>query len=205
MTYNYTDYNDAERQLGELIPNGTICKLVMSIRPGGAGPEGWLTQSQNSEDVLYLSAEFTVLEGPFARRKLWQNFTMQGGKLNEKGESTAANISRSNLRAILESARNIQPTDMGEKAIAARRISGFGDFDSMVFLAKIGIEKGKDGYADKNTIAGIITPDKKEYQANMQQGQAWQAPATAQPVAGARQPDPAAQKQSKPAIPAWAQ
>jgi hypothetical protein len=161
------DYNDADQQRsGELIPEKTVCKLMMTIRPGNAGPEGWLTDSASS-DAQYLNAEFTVLEGPFVNRKLWQNMVVSGGKQNEKGQSIAGEITRSTLRAMLESARNIQPTDMSEAACVKRRVQSFSEFDQMIFVAKIGIEKGKDGYQDKNKIAVVITPDKKEYQAVM--------------------------------------
>ncbi|MFP5213957.1 MAG: hypothetical protein ACLGPL_11330 [Acidobacteriota bacterium] len=217
---NGYDFNSSEPQqsYGDLIPKDTICKLQINIRPGNAGPDGWLTASQAAgSDVLYLSCEFTVLEGPFAKRKFWQNLTFSGGKVNEKGSSVAGEITRSTLRAMLESARNILPTDMSEKALAARRVQSFEEFDGLVFAAKIGIEKGKDGYEDKNKLASIITPEKKEYQAIMNgtyappaaksswsgaaatSGQA-SAPAWAQGAPPAPQP-----QNGKPVVPTWAQ
>ena len=67
------DFNDAgQQQVGELIPAGTIAKVVITIRPGSAGQGGWLTRS-NTSDVEYLNCEFTILEGSFAKRKFWQN------------------------------------------------------------------------------------------------------------------------------------
>jgi hypothetical protein len=33
----------------------------------------------------------------------------------------------------------------------------------MRFIGKIGIEKGKDGYKDKNTLWAAITPDRREW------------------------------------------
>src|SRR5690606_26449099 len=104
-------FNNAESGAGDfdLIPDGTICKLIMTIRPGSVGPGGWLTAS-NTSDAQYLNAEFTVLEGRYARRKVWQNMTVMGGKVDENGQSKAGMITRSILRAILESARNIQPS-----------------------------------------------------------------------------------------------
>ena len=174
------------------------------------------------------AAEFTVLEGPYARRKLWQNLTFGGGKVNEKGQSIGGEITRSTLRAMLESSRNIQPSDMSEKAVAARRVNGFEEFDGIVFAAKIGIEKGKDNYPDKNKIAAVITPDKKEYQQAMNGGgghvpaaapqtpswAAGQAPPQAQTGSQApqwasapQQPPPQAGNQTPPktTVPSWAQ
>jgi hypothetical protein len=166
MNGNFWDFNDAEQQRSDLLPAGTICLVSMTIRPGGVGSGGWLRKSATS-DVEYLDCELTVVDGPYARRKFWQNITLSGGALNDKGESIAGNISRSMLRAILESARNILPTDSSEAALSARRAKDFGDFDGIRFVARIGVEKGKDGYADKNKIASVVTPDKKEYAAAM--------------------------------------
>ena len=159
------DFNTADRQQNgfDLIPSGTVLPLVMTIRPGGAGEGGWLCDSQSS-DAQMLDCEFTVESGPYAKRKVWQMFTLTGGKLNEKGESIGGNISRATLRAILESARNIQPDDMSDAARAARCINGWQDFCGITFWARLGVEKDKTGqYSDKNRIACVLTPDMKDY------------------------------------------
>ncbi len=88
------DFNDAgQQQSGELIPANTIAKVVATLRPGSTGQGGWLTRS-NTSDVEYLNFEFTVLEGPFAKRKFWQNMTVSGGKVDERGQSKAWGITR---------------------------------------------------------------------------------------------------------------
>lgn len=201
------DFNDADnQQYGELIPAGTVCPVIMTIRPGGSGPEGWLTQSKTS-DAEYLNCEFTVTEGPYAKRKLWTNMTWSGGKVDDKGRSKGGEITRSTLRAMLESARNINPDDMSEKAMAARRVNSFGEFDGLEFVLKVGIEKGQSGYADKNKVLSIITPDKKEYSQGASGGYqpAAQAPPAAKPAwaQGAAPPPPP--QNPKPVIPSWAQ
>ena len=77
------DMNDAQPQVtGELIPDGTYAKVAMHIRKGGVDGAGDLDKgllkpsNQPGSDVLSLDAEFTVLEGPHARRKFWQSFTV---------------------------------------------------------------------------------------------------------------------------------
>jgi hypothetical protein len=156
------DFNDADQQLYDLIPANTIAPVVMTVRPGGKGEDGWFRESQSS-DAIMLDCEFTVSAGPYARRKFWKLFVFSGGKTDESGNSIAANISRATLRAILESARGIMPTDFSEEAKKARIVSGPGDFDGLEFIAKIGVKKGQNGYADKNVLQVVITPDKKEY------------------------------------------
>jgi hypothetical protein len=214
MNGNFWDFNDAEEQRGDLVPNGTVCLVSMTIRPGGIGQGGWLRKSGTS-DAQYLDCELTVVDGPYARRKFWQNITISGGKVNEKGESIAANISRSMLRAILESARNISPADASEAALNARKVKGFEDFDGIRFVVKIGVEKGKEGYADKNKIACVITPDKKEYAAAMRSAQpdvhvpplgvpAWAEGSGSPPPAASAPPQQQAPRQPT-NIPSWAQ
>ncbi len=159
------DFNSADYQQSgfDLIPAGTIVPLIMNIRPGGSGEDGWLKASSNS-DAEMLDCEFVVESGPYAKRKLWQYMVLSGGKLNDKGDSIAGNISRATLRAILESARGTMPDDMGDTAMRSRCVNGWQDFCGLVFLAKVGLEKDKTGqYGDKNRITVVITPDMRGY------------------------------------------
>src|SRR5262249_44618990 len=86
------------------------------------------------------------------------------------GHGKAAEMSRGRLRAILESARGIKPDDMSPAARSARTVE-LKEFDGVRFVARIGIEKGApkndgsgDNYPDKNVLAAVITPDRKEWQ-----------------------------------------
>ena len=65
-----------------------------------------------------LDCEFTVVEGPHAKRKFWQMFTVQGGKVDENGVSIGWNISKSTFRAMIDSALGLDPQDMSETAKA---------------------------------------------------------------------------------------
>jgi hypothetical protein len=158
------DYNTAESGGGsfDLIPANTIARVILTIRPGGEGEGRWLTQSKSS-DAQYFNCEFTVSKGEYAKRKFWGNFTVSGGKVDEQGNSKAGNITRATLRAILESARGIQPNDESDEAKRKRVVNGYGDFNDLEFVAKIGIEPARDQYQAKNKLLSVITPDKPEY------------------------------------------
>ena len=156
------DFNNAEQQReGGRIPEGTIAPVHMTVRPGNSGEGGWLKRSKSGESMA-LDVEFTIVEGPFAKRKFWGLFTLEG---TTEGHQKAADISASRLRAILESARGIRPDDESEPAKAGRRMNGWGDFDGIRFIAKIGIEKAKEGsgFKDKNSLEAAITPDRKAW------------------------------------------
>ena len=166
MTYDPNfDFNSAESGGGlfELIPAGTIAKVNIAVRPGGEGEGGWLTQSKSS-DVQMLNCEFTVVEGELTKRKFWVNLAVSGGKVDEQGNSKAGNITRATLRAILESARGVDPKDESDEAKHKRLVSGYGDFNSLEFIAKIGIEPARDQYQAKNKLLSVVTPDKSEFQ-----------------------------------------
>lgn len=170
------DFNTAPEQedRSELIPPGTVAKMVMLIRTGdGWGDDPFITQSKTSE-AKYLNCEFTISSGKHSKRKFWQNIMLDGVS------DMAISISRATLRAILESGRNIHPTDASENAMAGRHINGLDDFNGLEFVGKIGIDKAKpnSGYDDKNKLALVITPDKPEYQTIMNGGEIEGTPVT---------------------------
>jgi len=180
------DFNTAgEQRSFDVIPARTICILQLTIRRGGAGDDGWLKRSQdgNSEG---LDCEFTVTEGQYAKRKLWQLFTLRG---TTPGHAEAGEISRNTLRAILESARGIKPNDTSEVAQAARKVSGWADFDQISFMAQLGVKPAQGTYPAKNTILEVITPDRQNWKKPEQIGAtstvAAPAPASTAPPANA--------------------
>jgi hypothetical protein len=151
------DFNQADEQTSfDVIPVGTICALELAVRPGGAGDGGLLKTSKDGQSAM-LDLEFTILDEPHAKRKLWSNFTVSG---TTEGHSKAAAISRSKLRAMLESAYGIKPSDKSDYAAAMRKATGFDAFYGLRFIAKIGIEPARDGYPARNVILEVITPER---------------------------------------------
>jgi len=166
------DMNDAEPQKsGELIPDGAHAKLVMHIRPGGIDgffeADQRLLKASNSpgSDVRMLDCEFTVVEGPHARRKFWQTFTVRGGKLDDKGQSIGWGISKSIFRAMIDSALGLDPNDMSEAAKSKRILRGLADLSGITFVGKIRIEASQDPrYGDSNRLDRVILPNEPIWQ-----------------------------------------
>lgn len=197
MSYNADlDFNNADEQLsGDFtpIPDNTIVDLIMTVRPGGAGNDGVLTQSKRSP-WQYLNCEFTVVGGKYDKRKIWQNMMWFNPS---EPKSQAADITKQNIRAMLESARGVMPSDQSDDAKKKRCISSLTELNGLAFKAKIGIEAGTDDYPDdKNTVKFIITPDMAEY--------GGKASAPSEPVTQAATQS-AEQKPAAAAVPAWAQ
>ena len=165
------DMNDAEQQKsGELIADGTFAKVTMTIRPGGIDGQGEVDQGllkapkDPTSDVRMLDCEFTVSEGPHARRKFWQMFTVQGGKVDESGVSIAWKISKSSFRAMIDSALGLDPQDMSEASKQKRILRGLADLSGITFIAKIKVEASDDArYADQNRLDRVVLPGEKEW------------------------------------------
>jgi hypothetical protein len=131
----------------------------------------------------------------FAKRKLWQRFTLRG---STEGHGEAGEISRNALRAILESARGITPDDKSEAAQAARRVTSYGDFEGLRFMARVGVRPPKDGYPAKNTISEVLTPDRQAWRKTEQISKPPNGPAPGDTVAPPRPTEPPANAIARP-------
>lgn len=161
MDFNGADTQDAAF---DLIPANTLVKVCLTVRPGGAGPEGWLTQSKTSS-ALYLNTEAVVMEGPFARRRIYTRIGFRGKAAGGPGDDTYGNRGRAMIRGILESARGVRADDQSNAARAARMIRSLGELSGLEFVARIGIERDKDKPDDtgRNVIKAALGADHAEY------------------------------------------
>ena len=208
MSNNWNDFNSAEDQQSfDLIPKGSLLKVRMTIKPGGHddASQGWsggfATQNFNTGSV-YLQAEFVVLEGEWARRKIWSNIGLYSAKGPKWGE-----MGRSFIKSIPNSARGLMPNDNSPQTQEKRRISGIGDLDGTEFIGRVDFEK--DLYDNpKNVIKNAITPDHKDYAALMGQVSQSQSPVannSSATNAQTVQQNPVATQQGALKRPNWAQ
>lgn len=161
------DFNNSENQSNfDLIPNNTLAKVRMSLKPGGYDDQnqGWVggyATKNDSTGSIYLSCEFVILEGEYVRRKVWGIIGLHSNKGAEWG-----NMGRSFIKAILNSARGFSESDNSPAAQNARKINGIGDLDGIEFVAKITTRKDQNEEI-RNEIRFAITPDHKDYKATM--------------------------------------
>ena len=197
---SWFDLNSADEQsnVSDVIPHKTPVKVRMKIRPGSYDDpsQGWTGGYATRSDgtgAVYLDCEFTIIGGKFNKRKVWSNVGLYSAKGPKWGE-----MGRSFMRAAVESARNIRPSDASEQAMQARRISSFADLDGLEFAAFVDVQKATaeqvaQGYGnDRNVVQNVIPATHKDYAALM----AGQAPT--EPAAQASAPKAAAN------LPAWA-
>ena len=164
MPFDYSQAPDP-RDFSELIPHGTIATVQMRLRPGNVGEDG-ICKRTKAGDAEFLDAEFVLVDGPYVKRKVFDNFLLAG---TTPGQQEMVKSNRGRLKQILESAHGIKPGDASERARKAYS-AGLKDFDNLIFIAKIGVRKGEpkndgsgDKWPDKNYLAAAIGPDQKEW------------------------------------------
>ena len=204
LNLNNANVSDAPQMERTLIPAGTVCRAVVNVKLGDMeipefGTGQWFKKSQTSR-AKWMELEFTVIGGEHDKRKFWDKIFVDGDKMSPNGIPVTKEIGLSTLRMIIESAFNIVPTDVSPEAQARRQIQGVNDLNGMEICAKVGIDKGTNGYADKNKLTAAMTPNQKDF---IPSGQApmSQTPASSQQMA---QPQQQAQPVASGAVPSWA-
>lgn len=160
MDYSKYDFGAADTNAqggSELIPDGTLAWAIVTVRPHNADQGICLVPSKSSEGK-YLDVELTILEGKYARRKVWDRIGLEG---SEKWVARGM----SSVRHILEVGREIQDYKAGNPAYRLgeqTKTNGdwvFTELNELRCAVKIGIEPGKDGYQAKNVVRSYLSPN----------------------------------------------
>ena len=129
---------------GNLIPNKTLAKVKLRIRPGGYNEitqgwtDGYATRSESGS--VYLNVEFTVLGGEHSGKKIFSTIGLRGQKGSWWGTK-----GRHFMLDIVNSAYGIQSDDLSPKALEARELKSLGELDGLEFVAYIKRSKNRDG------------------------------------------------------------
>ena len=165
------NFNDVQPDKGlgpiELMPANTVARVSLKLESGSLeipefGQGNFFVASQTTK-AKWLPMEFTITGGEFKGRKFWHKLFVDGDKLSERGVPQAKEIGMRTLRSFLESARQIRTDDMSPEANNKRQINSIEDLNGMNLCVKIGVEKGTNGYADKNSLITAITPGQSDY------------------------------------------
>lgn len=159
----WTNFNDVEEQMSyELIPHKTIAKVRLLIKKGNhvtdEFKDGYATLSKAGTSI-YLACEFVVLSGEFEHRKIWSNIG-----LHSDNSPKYAEIGRSTIKAILDSAHSLHPADKSPEAEKQRTIKSFADIHGLVCLAEITInDKGDMPRNEIKTFISCANPIYNDY------------------------------------------
>jgi len=150
------DFNNVQE--AKLIPANTVARARFTLKPGDSPEDPYLKMSRNGG--TYLDGEFTILDGEYAKRKVFH-------KIGISGNETWVEISQRFIKNLLESSRGISRFDKSSESEKYRQIENWSDLDGLDVLIKIGIEEGKE-FPDKNKVLGVITAESPLYKQMME-------------------------------------
>jgi len=167
LDLNNVSYSDNGPRDFELIPDGTVVRAFIKLEGGDMElPEfGGGTYFKSSQSgAKWMPIELTIVGGSYDKRKVWQNIFVDGAKLDENGFSVAKRIGLETIKRMVDSHFSIAMKDDSSEAAQKRgSVNGVHMLNGMQICFKVGIEKGNNGYADKNKIKTVLTPDSKEF------------------------------------------
>jgi hypothetical protein len=184
-----------------LIPHGTIARAILYIKPQMDGvtipdlAQDAIFRQSATSSAKWIECEFTIIGGQFDKRKVWHNLFFDGDKKNASGVSMSKEIGLRTLRGLVDSAKGLSPADMSPEANALRQIPSLDAINGMEFCIKIAVEKGTNGYEDKNKMLAPITINQEGYIGG------GNAPAPVQPTVQAQ---PQVQQPQSGVTPSWA-
>lgn len=132
MKINWDDVEEVENNYS-LMPEGTILELLCT------NCEHKTSKAGNS---TYFALEFTSCGEVYNGRKIWQNF-MWSFENPTDGQRKAVNIAKSNLKTMT--------------GIMNKRDASPEEWVTGLVYAYIGIDKGKNGYPDRNKVSRFLT------------------------------------------------
>ena len=126
----------------DLIPNGQLAWCILNVR--GVKPSKGGGQ--------YIDVELTIDDGqPYARRKIWE---MIGDPMFQANSEEYRNMGMVAISRILEAGRGAGPNNP-----QGYKLNGYQELHGLRVPVRIGINKGKDGYDDKNRVGEWLTPN----------------------------------------------
>ena len=167
------DFNNVEPNSGssgefELIPENTIARVTLQLEGGDIevpefGRGNFFKASQGGGRAKWMPVVFTITGGDYNGRKVWHRIFVDGDKMSERNVPVAKEIGLRTMRSIIESARHISPDDTTPSAQQLRQLNSIEDLNGMELCIKIGIEKGTNGYADRNRLIIPLTLNQTGY------------------------------------------
>lgn len=159
-----------ERNYGP-VPAGSRVLLRLSVlKPMyPSRDDEMLAETKNG--LLQLAGKLEVVSGTYEGCAWYENITLPESSQTvglTDSQRTASRIGGALLRAIVESARRIDPKATDARSCRGRSVSSWLDFDGMEFPAKVKLDKepyiGKDGRTYwRNRISAVVPCTSKEY------------------------------------------
>ncbi len=165
------DLNSANYQSASihLIPTQSKVFVKLSIVfPHKDSVGSSLELTRRSSGLEQLCVKLQVIKGSYQNTYFFHNFNISGGVT--KGHQKAIEISRSQLRALVEANWCISPKDQSEAALQARKLNSIKDIDGYIFPIIVDSEINDKGFLN-NKLKSIITVDDPDYPILLEKGE----------------------------------
>ena len=168
------NFNDGGEQFSP-VPAG-IYQVRAKVKPGGVGPDGVLRIAKNMRAQM-LELELTIVGGKYDGRRLWDYTTLDFDagdypdcpdmpplEQSQRNKfETSVRLGRAKLKAILDSAYELDPTDHSAAAEQKRDLQSYLDFDDLSFWVWLDVRKGDGKYRDSNSVSLIVVRNMPEW------------------------------------------
>lgn len=126
-----------------LMPNGQLAWAIVTVKS---------LKANASTGTKSLELELTLDDNqPYARKKIWPYV---GDPFHAGNSENYRQMGMLAITRMLECGRNAGPNNP-----AGYQLNNFDELNGLRVAIKIGVEKGKDGYEDKNKVAEYLTPN----------------------------------------------
>lgn len=213
------DLNNEEKQSAQYQPippmSRVLVRLTINYPDNGRNGTQYPLTSSRSSSLEFLSTSLEVVSPSFRGQKIRHNFNLVGG--STEGHSKAINISRKQIRALVEANSGIHPDDNSPQAVQARKLNAWTDLEGMTFPVTVDCEVSNNNGKQyvNNVLKNIVTVEDSEFAMLRNGGESITdkplpstAPAQATPVAPAptwAAPAAPATPAQPAARPAWSQ
>ena len=182
--FNLNEANQQSSGTGGAIPPNSCVVVKMHLRtasevssgrrnPAMQGSHPLLIKSGRSS-LEYLDTVLEVVQGKYTGRKIFHKFNILGAQT--EGQRKAVDISRSQIRALVECAKQIDPEDMSPQACQARNVDPE-EMEGMTFPILVKCEpsqalnKAGTEYYCNNALVRVIVPSDKQWKELQEKGE----------------------------------
>ena len=135
-----------QRDMSELIPQGTLSWGVLKITPHDLDQGAWETPSKPPKTSKYLKCDIILEGGRWDKRHVFTNINTKNDNL------TAVEIGGGQIKAILECGRGANEVNP-----ATYDMDSYSELDGLKVAIKVN-EEHSEGYNSKNNVAVFLSP-----------------------------------------------
>jgi hypothetical protein len=148
MSFSFSPETKYESS-SNLMPRGLLHKARLTVR----GLKN--SQASNGE---YADLELVLVDGPFESRRVWP---MIANPTDERNSDKWRQMSMGAIQHICEACGifRADAPDSYNRFANATFVDILKEIDGRTVAIKVGVEKGKDGHQDKNTVAEWLSPN----------------------------------------------